>query len=159
MRQAIAAGVARDSAQRPVLLTVGMVGALFIGGISSLFLVLAPFDIGTYTFDGEPISGPEFLRRLGLLWTAHCALLLGIGYALLSGKSWSRTFMMLHWLLMIAGMVALAWREPAGTLACSVVTLLFPVSIAAWYLYAKENVVRYYDSLRRIEEQTAARAA
>jgi len=156
VQRAVIAGLARDRAQRPVLLTTGIVGCFLFGAVMLLFLLLAPFDIGTYTINEEKVSGPEFLRRLGLLWAANCAFLLAIAYGLLREKSWTRPLMMLFWLLVAVGMIATGGKD-GGDLACSVALLAIPAGVAAWYLYRKDNVVDYYDALQQLEEASGAR--
>ena len=47
-------------ANRPELLTVGMVMSGFGGALFLLILVLAPFDIGTYTLEDETVTAPNF---------------------------------------------------------------------------------------------------
>lgn len=154
VQEAVATGLVRDRARRPVLLTVGMVGSLSFGALLLLILPMALLDAGNYTIADEELSGLEFLRRVGLLWTAHGAFLLGIGYGLLREKSWARPFMMLYWLLVAVGMLAMGGKN-AGEVACSIVVLAIPAGIAAWYLYGKDNVVAYYNALLRLEEAPA----
>jgi hypothetical protein len=145
LQRAAAAGLAKSRVQRPLLLNIGMVGSFFLGGLMLLFLPLAPFDIGTYTINGTTVSGPEFLRRFGIVWGAVSALYLAIGYGLMREKPWARPLMMLYW---VGGAALLFAAGGASSEAgCSAALLLFPAGAAAWYLYEKDSVVEYYDAL------------
>src|SRR5687768_16262081 len=55
-----------SAAPKPALLVLGQVlSACAAVGFLSV-LILAPFDLGTFTIEDQQVSGPEFLRRAGI---------------------------------------------------------------------------------------------
>jgi hypothetical protein len=68
--------------------------SLFAAGIFFLLLISAPFDVGSYSINGEPVSGPEFLRRAGWLFGVVAVVLGAIGIGLLLERPWSRQLML-----------------------------------------------------------------
>jgi hypothetical protein len=126
---------------RPALLTVGMVLSGLMGGLAALFLVLAPFDIGTYTIDGQSVTGPEFLRREGLLMFAMAALLIGISVTLARDEPFARELMILFWILIGVLGTLIPILKGASELDASWMVAL---PIAVWYLYFSNGVVAYF---------------
>jgi len=114
-----------------------------------LFLLLAPFDIGTYSIEGETVSGPEFLRTAGWLMAIATVLCLSIAYALWRDRSWSRPLMILYWV--VTGLAVLVWSREFN---CAVVEMFIFAALAAWYLYGNHNAAAYYRLIMRTEDAT-----
>jgi hypothetical protein len=124
------------------------VGTLFTGSVFALLLVLAPFDLGSYSIGEKAVSGPEFLRRVGFLWGALTLTILAIGYGLWAERWWSRWLMVGYWIILAAG--GLVIDEHAGGGSASAMTaLVFCLAPSAWYLFGKENLARYFRELGR----------
>jgi hypothetical protein len=146
--------LAERRAERPALLTTGMVMSGISGGLSLVLIAFAPFDIGTYVIGDETVSGPEFLRRGGLMWIAVSGLMLAISYMLYRHDPDSRPLMIAFWVMF--GVISLTQPFLLPGEASVDVTWVIALTIAIWYLYFKPNVVAYYRALRDAE---AARAA
>jgi hypothetical protein len=135
-----------------------MVGSLLFGCIAMLLLVLAPFDLGSYSISGEPVSGPEFFRRAGLLFGGTGLIMLAIGLGLWLEREWTRPLMVGYWGAMavagVAGVVAGSFT--AGEAVGLIVESLLALALAGWYLYRKANVVAYYRRLERASEPARA---
>jgi len=135
----------REYAPKPLLLVLGQWGSLFAGPIFLLMLLLAVFDRGTFTVDGDVVSGPEFLRRAGWIFATVGGLLLAIGIGLWRERSWVRPLMVAYWL----AFALFAFVSPGGDgadVALSVVTGVAVAGVAAWYVYGKPNVRAYFDA-------------
>lgn len=148
----------RDLAPKPALLVLGQFGTTFMGGICLLFLVLAPFNLASYSISGQAVSGREFLvdgggYAFGLIggWVAAIAV------GLWRERAWTRPLMLAYWPVSGALTVALEWHE-ADFVTTIVSMLLFTgvaFATAAWYLYDKENVVAYFAARARGTETSA----
>jgi hypothetical protein len=137
---------------KPALLWVGQFATALAGGMTLLLLALAPFDAGTFTLNGEEVSGPEFLRRGGgLVFAVIGGLFVAIAVGLWRGRGWSRPLMLYYWFVIAAIMIGLSWQQDASLAgaAPSLAFVAFAGGIAAWYLYRKENVVAYFEMLRQ----------
>ena len=132
--------------RRPGLLTFGMYWSALGGMLCLVFMLLAPFDIGTYSINGEAVSGPEFLRRIGVLWAANGVTMLLIGYAIWKELPWSRPVMMFWWLILTVILVVSSLQDGTSPLGSLFMGGLC-AAVAAWYLYGRDNVVGYYNSL------------
>ena len=163
LRAQIEATLGRERAPKPLLLVVGTYGSLFVGTIMLAFLLLAPFDLGTYSIENEEVSGPEFLRQVGFMWASLAACILAIGYALWRELSWSRPLMLAYWFLNTLAVAAVNREAPIGNLIVqSLIFLALTMGIAGAYLYANEAAVAYYKALQASEEagnQVAGQAA
>jgi hypothetical protein len=128
-----------------------MVGSLLFGCIAVLLVVVAPFDMGSYSISGAPVSGPEFLRRAGLLFGGTGLIMLAIGIGLWLEREWTRPLMLGYWGAMaVAGAVgAVTGAFTAGDVAGLIVESLVALVVAGWYLSRKANVVAYYRRLER----------
>jgi hypothetical protein len=154
IRARLEAELQYSESRRPMLIQVGAIGASLSGGVCLLFLLLAPFNIGIYRIDRETVTGPEFLRRQGLLFGANAIVLLLIAFGILSEKWWARHLMLFFWCMTAAVTLTSYIRDSGYRFAGSVVAVLVALAIAAWYLYGKENVVQYY---RVLEQRKLAR--
>ena len=75
-------------APKPALLILGQILALVGAALVLLWLIAAPFtDVWAYTINDHPVSGPEFLRRVGWIYATTCTLVAVIGVGLGSGRS------------------------------------------------------------------------
>ena len=151
----------RPPAERPLLLTIGMFGsALYAIGWFTL-LALAPFDLGSYHWAGQTLTGPEFLRAAGLplgMAAFICAL---ISVGLWRERPWTRTLMIFFWAVIDAWLVSLVVRhQPAsvGTPGAVIFAAAY-MAAAAWYLYFKPNVAAYYRALEMAQAARARHAA
>jgi hypothetical protein len=151
LRASAERAVVRESAPKPVLLVLGQWAATLGAAVVLLLLVLAPFDVGRYTIHDEPVSGPEFLHRAGLLFTTLGAVLVAIAVGLWKQREWSRPLMVLTWVVLGVGTLVsdLEPRADTAGLVGGMVTMLITAALAAWYLYRKRNVVAYYRAIER----------
>jgi len=158
LRGSAEASLARQAAARPLLLTIGLYLSAFAGVITSIFLVLAPLDIGSYSINDQPVTGPEFLRRVGLGYGLAGVACLAIAFGLYRERTWARVLMLLYWVVLGATMFGLALADTS--LGNAVVVTVFgaglPFAVAYWYLYSKESVVAYY---RALQQEESAREA
>jgi O-antigen/teichoic acid export membrane protein len=141
--------VVREATQKPVLLVLGQWAATLGAAIVLLLLALAPFDVGRYTIHDEPVSGPEFLHRAGLLFTTLGGVLVAIAVGLWREREWSRPLMVLTWIVLGVGTLVSDLEPRAGGLVGGTVTMLITAGLATWYLYHKRNVVAYYRVIER----------
>lgn len=143
--------LAVDRTPKPFLLQLGTLGSLLFGGIVVLLLLLAPFDLGSYSIGGESVRGPEFLRRAGLLFGAIGSIMLAVGIGLWLERAWTRAPMLGYWgAIIVAALVGVITGSfTAGEAAGVIVESLLALALAGWYLYRKANVVAYY---RRLEQ-------
>lgn len=145
VRSLAEAALAQADASKPFLLSLGQLGsAIFAIGFGVL-LLLAPFDAGTFTMNGERVSGPEFFRRAGLLFAGVAVLMGAISVGLWRKRTWVRPLMLCYWLL-AAAMSAVLPVASGGERWVNVVTMLIAGAVAAWYLYAKANVRAYFEA-------------
>ena len=151
LRSVVEAAIRKEKPRKPALLVVGMVGSAMFSGLCAIFLVLAPFDIGSYTINGEPVTGPEFLRRAGFLFFGGAAICGAVSYGLAKDRSWTRPLMLAYWIVIAVGSLALG---EASSVACSILTALCALTIAGLYLYAKDSVTDYYEATRHHEKAT-----
>jgi hypothetical protein len=135
-----------------------------VGLLTVVFLVLAPLNIGTYTINGEPVTGPEFLRRVGLGYGLAGVACIVIAFGLYREQPWTRVLMLLYWIVLGATMLGLTLAD--SSIGNAIVVTVFgagvPLVVAYWYLYSKENVVAYYRALEQEQDArrgTAPRAA
>ena len=149
MTAAAERALAVDKTPRPFLLQLGMIFSLFFGGVCLLLLVLAPFNLASYSISGQPVSGLEFLRSTGLQFGIVGIIVLAIGLGLWLEKAWTRTLMMWSWGVTTAvPVVQLITGSLTGTDAAAIiVSNLIASALAASYLYGKATVVAYYRRL------------
>lgn len=146
-------------APKPPLLVLGQWICSGVAPLMLLFVPMAAFDIGTYSIDNRPVSGPEFLRAGGPILVLLGGWLAAVAAGLWLDKPWSRWLMLAYWPLSSALMIALGWNEPqfVENTASACVFGAIAMSLAAWYLYRRDNVVAYYDACAR--DQTVAAAS
>ena len=154
LRSSLEAARLKDLSPLPALLWVGRFGTAGFGGMATLFLFLAPFDIGSYSIGAEQVSGPEFLREAGAVFGVLGLLMLATAYALWTERSWGRWAMMLYWPVVAISMFFTP-AETTGNAAAGAFFSLVAGLIAWWYLFGKENVVAYYERLERQEDASA----
>lgn len=138
----------------PPLLWVGRFCTGSIGVLLTVFLILAPFDIGTYRIGTDQVSGPEFLRQAGVIFGVFGLLMLATAYALWTEQSWGRWAMMAYWPVAAVATFFMP-TETTGDAVASLFFFLVAALIAGWYLFGKENVVAYYQRLERQEDSSA----
>jgi hypothetical protein len=160
LRQSAEAALAREKVSRPLLLTIGMYVTTPSAGLFLLVVILALFNAGSYTVDGEPVSGMEFLRSGGLIFGLGAALCLAAAYGIWQERPWSRWVMAVFWVVQLAGTIGVGWADGGlSGAAGGVAALLLPMVLAGWYLFDKENVVEYYRALEKVEAAANARRA
>ena len=132
-------------------------GAAVMALTLALMIAVALFGDGPFTFNGEPVSRAEFLRRAPLVWLGLGlpAVYLGaLSVGVWRQRAWVRPAVLVFWLLVSAILVAQAavadvgWAEAVGASA------LYLGSVG-WYFYGKSNVVAYYRTLERREREAA----
>jgi len=127
---------------------LGQWGTLFVGGLFALFLVLAPFNLGSYTIDGDAVTGPQFLRQVGLVVAFYTAVLFAIGVGLWRERAWTRPLMIVYWLaLPLLVLTSADWT--VGGLVLDFLWSVAMAGIAWWYLYVRPNVVAYFEARKR----------
>ena len=154
VRASATRALAIEEAPKPALLMVGQIFSLLGGAIFAVLLIAAPFNAGSYSIDGEAVTGPEFLRRVGLMMGVIGILLASIGIGLLRDKPWSRPLMIIYWLAVGVSM-AFTGGTSAGDMFTGVLTSLVAAGIAYWYLYVKPNVRAYFESRERVSSAPA----
>ena len=154
----LSAEAEREAIPMPGPLQLGRLGSSIAGGMFLILLLLAPWDAGSYTINNESVSGPEFLRRAGVAWGAIALDLVATAYALWTEQWWSRWTMMAYWVLSAAAMWSLS-ATPLEGLGSAFSVLLFFGAPAGFYLFGKENVVRYYQMLERQADAAESPAA
>lgn len=153
------ASLAREKAPRPLLLTLGIYGSAFFAGVSALFLILAPFNIGSYSIGDRAVTGPEFLRQVGATFGVAGALCAAISYGLWRERSWTRPLMLLFWVVLDITLITQAVKYPApdlGPVGATFFSAVY-VLVSAWYLYGRASVNAYYAALRAAERTSAPR--
>src|SRR6266851_282150 len=160
LRLTAEASLAREQISRPLLLRIGMYVAPAFGGLFLLLMLLAPLNAAHYTIDGEAVTGLEFLRRAGVLYATIGGSALAAAYAIWRELSWSRWAMVVFWLAQVAGAIGFGWAD-AGVrgAAGAIASLLLVLVLVGWYLFGKENVVEYYETLKKGETAAEARRA
>ena len=161
MRTSAEQALARAQAPKPLLLVLGQWLCVLGGGVMLLLLALAPFDLGSYSISGEVVSGPEFVRRGGLLFGAAGVYQLVLAFGLWRERAWVRPLMVAYWVGF--GALVLAVEPTPGGGPEDVVSgmsgVLLCAGIAAWYLYRKRNVAAYFRTLAGSGESAAAPGA
>lgn len=154
LRRSAEASLARQHATRPGLLTVGMYLSAAGGALILVALLAASCDAGNFSLNDEPVTGPEFLRTVGLQGGTLGLLLLLIAYGLWQERSWARPLMMVFWFACTVFLLFSQLR--AGTTASAIGTTLFWGAVyagpSAAYLYFKESVTAYYRALEQAED-------
>lgn len=152
--------LATSVARKPGLLVLAQfftaVGAVaFIG-----LLLSAPFDAGTFTINGEVVSGPEFLRRAGPAFLLVALLFGATAIGLWRDRPWTRPLMMAYWPVVTALVIGLSWGQPElVTQALGALSFSIPAAVVAWwYLYRKDNVVAYFRARERSPDITRGAA-
>jgi hypothetical protein len=130
------------------------------GGLFLLLVLLAAFDAGNYTIDGEVVSGPEFLQRAGVYYATLGGSALAAAYAIWQERSWSRWAIVAFWVAQLAAAIGFGWASSGWAgVAGAVASLLLLAILVGWYLFDRENVVEYYRSLEKMEAAADARRA
>jgi hypothetical protein len=148
---------------KPWLVRLGGGYSLIFGIGFLLLLASAPFDVGSYSISGEPVSGPVFLRAAWLPFLSFGGLFLGIGIGLWRNRPWSRQLVMVFWCWAAVCMIGAALLGSSAISTADLVSGLAGVGllapIAGWYFYRKQNVVGYYDAIERLEREGSSYAA
>jgi hypothetical protein len=160
LRLSVEASLARQKAERPLLLTIGMYVSPGLGAFVLLQLLLAPFNAGSYSINGESVTGFYFLEHAGLFFAVIAASCLAAAYGIWRGRTWSRWVMLGFWVAQVAGAIGFGLAADSIPGAASAVAgLLLPILAAWWYLFEKENVVEYYRALEKENQAREARFA
>jgi uncharacterized membrane protein YtjA (UPF0391 family) len=160
LRLSAEASLARQKAERPMLLTIGMYVSPGLGGLVLLQLLLAPFNAGSYSINGESVTGVDFLEHAGPFFAVIGASCLAAAYGIWRGRTWSRWAMVAFWVAQVAGAIGFGLAAGSTAEAASAMAgLLLPILVAWWYLFEKENVVEYYRALEKENRAREARVA
>jgi hypothetical protein len=135
----------RSAARKPGALVLGQWLSTLGGGLWAFSLLLAPFNAGHFTINGETVSGPEFLRHAGFGMGLSTALLLAIAVGLWRDRAWSRPLMVLYWLSWPVMTVTFGGTDAATLLPTLLIAALL-ACLAAWYLYGSASARAYYDA-------------
>jgi hypothetical protein len=146
LRASAASSITRERLSKPTLLVLGQWWAAITGLVFLVLVTLAPFGIGTYSINGEAVSGPEFFHQAGAVFGVVGGLSLGIGLALIFEATWVRPLMVGFWVVIQAAAFAASSRE-LGDLLTSFLAAAITTSVAAWYLYKRPNVNAYFSAL------------
>jgi hypothetical protein len=117
----------------------------FAGAMFLILLATAPFNIGSYTINDEPVTGPEFFRHAGFSFGLIGILLVSIAVGLWREREWVRPLMLLYWGAVPLSILAGTGWEVSDLIGSLVVTAL-GAGCAAWYLYARPNVRAYFEA-------------
>ncbi len=145
----------RANLQMPLLMKLGMgFAALFAVGAVTLIL-LAPFGIGLFEIDGQPVSANEWLRVSAPLFLMAGGLMTGVAYGFRTQQTWSRHLVMALWLLVgLYGLMAgMTGAVPASVMWRAIIQAIVLGSVAAWYFYAKRNVVEYFNTVANLKSE------
>ena len=147
----------RPPAERPLLLTIGMFGSALYAIVWLVLLLLAPFDLGSYHWGGQTLTGPEFLRAAGIPLGVAALTCAAISVGLWREQPWTRTLMIFYWAVIDAWLVAEVVTHHPWNIGVpgAVIFAAAYMAAAVWYLYFKRNVAEYYASL---EPRGAARS-
>lgn len=117
-----------------------------------IMLSLAAFGIGRFVIGDQAVERGVWFRAAGPLLLLTGCLMAGIAYGFRTEKAWSRHLVMTLWIVvalyalfgLLGGLPAdvprqLMWR--------ALIEAFVFGSIAAWYFYAKRNVVEYFSIL------------
>jgi hypothetical protein len=158
LRDSAEANLTRQAYPRPALLTLGAYGSGFFGAGLGILLLLAPFDIGSYSIDGATVTGPEFLREAGIIFGAIAIVCSAISYGLWTGRTWTRPLMLFYWIISGAYLIGDAvGRKSNDDLLAGIFFLVVTLAAAGLYLYGRKTVVEYYRALSK--EQRAGQHA
>ncbi len=151
LRESLVLAIRDEEIEPPGPIVFGQ-WACGIGGILLLFfMLLTPFDIGTYTVNDHRVSGPEFIRIVGVPWAVSAAVLLLIFVGLWRQRAWSRPFIVAFCPLS-GGLFATTAYGMGGTTGDAIVVLvstLIPAGFFAWYLYGTRRPAEYFAFLKR----------
>jgi len=147
----------------PFLLRCGMAFLAVVGAVGvlavALILLVAPIA-GTFVVDDEPATRGQFLSSalpMLLALLALAALALAIAWALWKERPWSRTAILVCWLV---GLFTLPGLVPDASdsraLRSEVTTWAVLAALVWWYLYRKRAVAAYYRALIARHERPAA---
>jgi hypothetical protein len=140
-------------ANLPLLMLVGGLMATLLAVASAagiLTIVLsALFGIPEFTLDETTYEGNWVLLRFGPLLLIHGGLAAAVGYAIWTGRKWSRRLVVVFWTSMIAFASAAAILYPSdGRVWFTLALCCLPLLLGSWlYLYHWGRVVTYYDGL------------
>jgi hypothetical protein len=127
--------------------TLRVVGVLF-PALTLLASALAPFNIGSYTINGQHVTGPEFIARGGLLvfWAVSIAAA-SLAYGIHRGRKWTRPALMGFLVTVLVAVTIYTALRPSPEDLASCATTAVATLCAWWYLYRKASVRQYYSSL------------
>jgi hypothetical protein len=127
--------------------TLRVVGVLF-PALTLLASGLAPFNLGSYTINGQHVTGPEFIAQGGLLafWAVSITVAV-LAYGIHRGRKWTRPGLMGVLVAVVAAVTIYTALRPSPENLASCGTTAVAALCAWWYLYRKASVRQYYSSL------------
>jgi len=113
-----------------------------------LTFIFAPLNIGSYSINNIPVTGPQFLRQAGWLFGAAGVVCIAVSYGLFKERIWTRPLMLSYWTLLGAHLLGDAFgrkstEDVIGALLFTCVTL----GSASAYLYLRKSVRDYYRTI------------
>lgn len=135
---------------RPLLLKVVPYLAFIVGGVPILCLLLALFDVGTYTWAGNVISGNEFFSEAALPIGALALVSFAVAFAFWREALWSRDLLIACLAVeqLWFGTGGTEWLVGPFTFDLGILSGPIVLGFAGWYLYVKPRVRTYYQELR-----------
>jgi len=126
--------------------------SLALGGLSALFLVLAPLNVGDYYIGDQHLTGREFLGQGGwLTLLGLCFFSAWIVRDLHFGLPRLRFVLLGLWALGLT-----AWRPSVPNAEIMLAEYLAIGTLLAWYLFGKEAPRRYFVPPRGLEPPPSA---
>ncbi|HEU5211118.1 MAG TPA: hypothetical protein VFU06_17100 [Longimicrobiales bacterium] len=141
---------------RPALLTVGAYVSALFGFVVILTFIFAPLNIGSYSINNTPVTGPEFLRQVGWLFGAVGVVCIAVSYGLFKERIWTRPLMLSYWTLLGAYLLGDAiGRNSSEDLIGALLFTCVTLGSASAYLYLRKSVTDYYRTIATSEAFSA----
>lgn len=131
------------------MLTLLAVFLAFFAAISLLVIMAATFGNGPYSINGEPAIRSDYLQVMLPFIPASAAAAIA-SFGLWKERLWARPLLLGFYTVAGFGSALMPlWIEAPGvTVATGLLFSGILVGFLGWYLYRKQNVVRYYQTLR-----------
>jgi hypothetical protein len=145
----------------PFLIGLTAAFAAFWAAIAVLVIVLlvsfALLGIGSFEFNGEPVTRAEFLRRMptaALIMLAIATYFAALAVGVWRERAWVRPAVLVLWLGVSAFLVGQGIGGNVGLIEALAWSTIY-MGFVGWYFYGKSNVVAYYRALEKREREAA----